>query len=53
MVGKIFMIKKFESIALWMYVIENLNSEEIARTFYEKELQKVEKWKGQDNLLNR
>ena len=37
------MIKKFESTAPWMYVIEDLNREEIVGTFFEKELQKEEK----------
>ena len=33
-------IKKVKDTALWTYVISNLIGEEIARTFYEKELQK-------------
>ena len=35
------MIKKVKDTALWTYVISNLIGEEIARTFYEKELQKT------------
>ena len=34
-------IKKVKDTALWTYVISNLIGEEIARTFYEKELQKT------------
>ena len=34
-------IKKVKGTALWTYVISDLIGEKIARTFYEKELQKT------------
>ena len=36
-VKKIFAIKKIKDTVLWTYVREDLNGEEIAETFYEKE----------------
>ena len=35
------MIKKCKNIVPWTYVANILNGENIARTFYEKELQKT------------
>ena len=35
------MIKKVKDTVSWTYVINDLNGEEIVRTFYEKELQKT------------
>ena len=36
-----FVIKKVKNTVWWTYVINDLNGEEIIRTFYEKELQKT------------
>ena len=36
-----FMIKKVNNTVLWIYVIKDLNVEEIVGAFYEKELQKT------------
>ena len=36
-----FVIKKIKNTVPWTYVINDLNSEEINATFYEKELQKT------------
>ena len=38
---KAFVIKKVKNIVPWTYVISDLNSENVAGTFYEKELQKI------------
>ena len=38
---EVFVIEKVKNTVLWTYVINNLNGEEIIRTFYEKELQKT------------
>ena len=38
---EVFIIKKFKSTVPWIYVIDDLNGEEITGTFYEKELQKT------------
>ena len=38
---EVFVIKKVENTVPWMYVINDLNGEEIIGTFYEKELQKT------------
>ena len=38
---EVFVIKKVKNTVPWTYVINDLNSEEIAGTFYEKELQKT------------
>ena len=38
---EVFVIKKVKNTVTWTYVINNLNSEEITGTFYEKELQKT------------
>ena len=35
-------IKKIKNTVPWTYVINDLNGEEITRTFYEKELQKID-----------
>ena len=35
------MLKKVKNIVLWIYVISDVNSEEIVVTFYEKESQKI------------
>ena len=40
------MIKKVKNTVPWTYFISHLNSEEIVRTFYEKELQKPNQKKG-------
>ena len=37
----VFMIKKVKSTVSWAYFINDLNGEEIVRTFYEKECQKT------------
>ena len=42
-----FVISKIKDTVPWTYVISNLNSEPIAGTFYEKELQKTNKQKKQ------
>ena len=36
------MIKEIKNTVPWTYVINDLNGEEIIRTFYEKELQKID-----------
>ena len=38
---EVFVIKKVKNTVPWTYVINDLNGEEIAGTFYEKELQKT------------
>ena len=38
---KVFVISKIKNTVPWTYVINDLNSEEIIGTFYEKELQKT------------
>ena len=38
---EVFVIKKVKNTAPWTYVINDLNSEEIIGTFYQKELQKT------------
>ena len=38
---EVFVIKKVKNTIRWTYVINNLNDEEIIRTFYEKELQET------------
>ena len=38
---EIFAIKKVKNTVPWTYVINDLNNEEIIRSFYEKELQKT------------
>ena len=38
---EVFVIKKNKNTVSWTYVINDLNGEEIIRTFYEKELQKT------------
>ena len=39
---KIFVIKEIKNTVSWTYVINDLHGEEIIRTFYEKELQKID-----------
>ena len=39
---EVFAIKKIKNTAPWTYFINDLNIEEIVRTFYEKELQKID-----------
>ena len=39
------MIKRVKNVFPWIYVINDLNSEEIIGTFYEKELQKTNQQK--------
>ena len=38
---EVFVIKKVKNTVPWTYVINDLNGEQIIRTFYEKELQKT------------
>ena len=38
---EVFIINKIKNTVPWTYVINNLNDEEIIKTFYEKELQKT------------
>ena len=38
---KRYLLLKVKNTVLWTYVINDLNSEEITGTFYEKELQKT------------
>ena len=40
------MIKKVEKAVSWTFVINDLQGEEIVRTFYEKELQKTNQKKS-------
>ena len=39
---EVFVNKKSKNKIPWRYVINDLNGEEITRTFYEKELQKID-----------
>ena len=39
---EVFAIKKIKNTALWTYVVNDLNGEEIIGIFYEKELQKID-----------
>ena len=39
---EVFVIKKVKNTVPWTYVNNDLNGEEITRTFYEKELQKTD-----------
>ena len=39
---EVFVIKKIKNTVPWIYVIDDLNGEEITGTFYEKELQKID-----------
>ena len=39
---EVFVIRKFKNTVPWTYVIDDLNSEEIAGTFCQKELQKID-----------
>ena len=38
---KIFLIKRIKNTVPWIYVVNDLNGEEITGTFYEKEMQKT------------
>ena len=38
---EVFVVNRFKNTVLWIYVINDLNSEQIIGTFYEKELQKT------------
>ena len=38
---EVFIISKIKNTALWTYIINDLNGEEIIGTFYENELQKT------------
>ena len=40
---EVFVIKRNKNTVPWTYVIDDLNGEEITGTFYEKELQKIDK----------
>ena len=42
---EVFLIKKVKNTVLWIYVINDLNGEEVIGTFYEKELQKTNQQK--------
>ena len=46
---EIFVIKKVLKTVPWMYVINDLNGDEIIGRFYEKELQKKKKKKKNQN----
>ena len=39
---EVFVIRKIKNIVPWTYIINDLNEEEIVRTFYAKELQKTD-----------
>ena len=39
---EVFVIEKIKNTVPWIYVIDDLNGEEITGTFYEKELQKID-----------
>ena len=39
--SEVFISSKIENTVPWTYIINDLNSEEITGTFYEKELQKT------------
>ena len=39
---EVFVIKEIKNTVPWTYVINDLNSEEIIGTFYEKELQEID-----------
>ena len=58
---EICIIKETKNTVPWTYVLNDLNGEEIIGTFYENELQKTKKkkgdklyvkWKGYDNSFN-
>ena len=61
-IEEIFVIKKVKNTVPWTYVINDINSEEIIRSFYEKKLQKTNqkefriekilKRKGKEEMLN-
>ena len=38
---EVFVISKIKKVVPWTYVVNDLNGEEVIRTFYEKELQKT------------
>ena len=42
---EVFVIKEIKNTVPWTYVINDLQSEEIVGTFYEKELQKIDQQK--------
>ena len=59
--SKVFVITKIKNTVPWTYVVSDFKGEEIVRTFYKKELQKVIKrqgvklyfkWKGYNNSFN-
>ena len=41
---EVFVIKKVKNTVLWTYVISYLKDNEITKTFYEKELQKINQY---------
>ena len=41
--GEVFVVSKIKNTVPWTYIINDVNGEEIIRTFYEKELQKINK----------
>ena len=47
------MIKKVEKAVSWTFVINDLQGEEIVRTFYEKELQKTNQKKSLELKKNK
>ena len=46
------MIKKIKYRVRWTYVIDDLNGEKITRTFYEKELQKIDQQEFRIEKIN-
>ena len=38
---EVFVVNKIKNTVLWIYVVNNLNGEELTRSFYKKELQKT------------
>ena len=41
--GEVFAVSKIKNTVPWTYIINDLNGEEIIRTFYKKELQNINK----------
>ena len=39
--SEVFVIKKVKNTVPWIYIVSDLNGEEVVGTFYEKELQKI------------
>ena len=63
---EVFVVSKIKNTVPWTYVVSDMNREEIAGSFYEKELEQIRiekvlkrkgdklyvKWKGYDNRFN-